>query len=132
MLCYRIEPRSSETNATGHIDHTAVPEWFEQARTPIYRIFNPSLSFASWNTVIRRIVIEFLGQIFHDRETEVITAVGTIKNTSLTVLQELWQDGVKVATAETVPVYFDYRQQRKLHITPTLRNRPASVNAGQD
>ena len=121
MLRYVIEPRSSETNATGHIDHTALPVWFELARTPIYQLFNPDMSFTAWNTVIRKMTIDYLGQVLHNRKTEVRTVVAGIKNTSFTIEQELWQDAGLVAKAATIIVYFDYSCHRKLVIPGTIR-----------
>ncbi|OGT87316.1 MAG: hypothetical protein A3G96_04435 [Gammaproteobacteria bacterium RIFCSPLOWO2_12_FULL_52_10] len=128
MLSYVIEPRSSETNATGHIDHTVIPVWFELARTPIYKLFNPDMSFSTWNTVIRKMTVDYLGQVFHNRKTEVRTVIGGIKNTSFTVIQELWQDQTRVAIAETVLVYFDYKNQRKLNITPAIQDQLTAFN----
>ena len=123
MLRYKIEPRSNETNATGHIDHTVIPAWFELARTPIYQLFNPDMSFSTWNTVIRKLEIDYLGQVFHERETEVRTVIGEIKNSSFQVDQELWQDGVLVAQGNTVLVYFDYDGGRKQTIPDAIRDR---------
>lgn len=123
MLRYKIEPRSNETNATGHIDHTVIPVWFELARTPIYQFFNPDLSFAAWNTVIRKLEIDYLGQVFHDRQTEVRTGIGDIKNSSFQVEQELWQEQNLVARANTVLVHFNYGTQKKLDIPKTIRAR---------
>ena len=121
MLRYKIEPRSGETNATGHIDHTVIPIWFELARTPIYKMFNPDMSFTTWNTVIRKIEIDYTGQVFHDRETEVWTRIGEIRNSSFQVEQELWQDHNLVARGNTVLVYFDYEERNKLEIPRGIR-----------
>lgn len=123
MLRYTIEPRSGETNATGHIDHAVIPVWFEMARAPIYRIFNPDMSFSTWNTVIRKIEIDYTGQIFHNRETEVRSRIGGIRTTSFQVQQELWQEHSLVARGVTVLVYFDYGTQEKLEIPQAIRTR---------
>ena len=127
MLRYRIEPRSSETNATGHIDHTVIPEWFELARTPIYQLFNPGMSFSTWNTVIRKIEIDYIGQVFHDRETEIRSSVGVVKNSSFQISQELWQDGSLVARGNTVLVYYDYKSRQKQTIPERIREQLARL-----
>ena len=132
MLRHKIEPRSSETNATGHIDHAVIPVWFELARTPIYKLFNPDLSFATWNTVIRSMTIDYLSQVFHEKMTEVKTCVGEIKNTSFTVMQELWQAGTKVAQGATVIVYFDYQNHRKQAIPRTVREKLLALQQQPD
>jgi acyl-CoA thioester hydrolase len=123
MLILEIVPRSSETNATGHIDHAVLPVWLELAREPVYRLFNPDLSFSGWNTVIRRIEIDFLDQVRYHKQTEIRTGVSEVRNTSFTVTQELWQEGTLAARAATVIVHFDYRSQSKLPISAAVRKR---------
>ena len=125
MLSYKIETRTNETNATGHIDHTVIPVWFELARTPIYALLNPGLSLATWNTVIRKIDIDYLGQVLHGRDTEVRSRIGVIRNSSFQVLQELWQAGVAVAKGSTVLVCFDYKKQQKMAMPPAVREQLA-------
>ena len=123
MLSYQIEPRRSETNATGHIDHAVIPVWFENARSPIYELFNPGLSFRTWNTVIRKMDIEYLGQIFHDKNTVVRTSVGNIRDTSFEIIQELWQESKLTATATTVIVHFDYDAKTKITIPGPVKEK---------
>lgn len=126
MLSYKIETRTNDTNATGHIDHTVIPVWFELARTPIYELLNPGLSLAKWNTVIRKIDIDYLGQVLHGKDTEVRSCIGAIKNTSFQVLQELRQTGVVAAKGSTVLVCFDYKGQQKMTIPPAVREQLAA------
>ena len=128
MLRYKIEPRCNEANATGHIDHAVIPVWFELARTPYYQVFNPSLAFASWNTVIRKIEIDYLGQVFHNRETEVRSRITDIKNSSFQIEQELWQELSLVARGNTVLVHFDYETQAKREIPQAVRDRLLELN----
>ena len=79
------------------------------------------MSFATWNTVIRKMTIDYLGQVLHNRKTEVTTVVAGIKNTSFTVEQDLWQDAELVAKAATIIVCFDYACHRKRVIPGTIR-----------
>ena len=118
-----IETRTSETNATGHIDHTVIPVWFEQARGPIYKLFNPSESFDTWNTIIRKLELDFLLPIHHRLRTEVRSHVTAIGNTSFTVTQELWQEDHLAATGRAVIVHYDYPSQQKTPIPTAIRQR---------
>jgi acyl-CoA thioester hydrolase len=123
VLCCQIETRTGETNATGHIDHTVIPAWFEQARTPIYRLFNPELSFANWNTVIKKIEVDYVSQIYYGRRTEVRSTIAEIRNTSFTIRQELWQDDKLTASGRVILVHFDYQAGQKTPIPPSIRSR---------
>lgn len=123
MLSYQIVPRRDETNATGHIDHKVIPAWFENARSPIYELFNPGLSPRTWNTVIRKMDIEYLGQIFQKKKTVVETSIGNIRNTSFEVIQQLWQENKLTATGTTVIVHFDYEANNKIRIPEPIREK---------
>lgn len=118
-----IETRTSETNATGHIDHTVIPVWFELARGPIYKLFNPTESFSTWNTIIRKLELDFLLPIQHRLRTEVRSHVSAIGNTSFTVTQELWQEDRLVATGRAVIVHFNYLAQQKAPIPEAIREQ---------
>lgn len=129
MFICPIATRTSETNATGHIDHTVIPVWFEQARGPIYRILNPSESFATWNTIIRKLELDFLSPIHHRLPTEVRSQVTAIGNTSFTVVQELWQEDRLTATCHAVIVHFDYQSQQKAPLPDAIRQQLKSLGS---
>ena len=38
-----VTPRFAETDALGHLGNTALPVWFEEARGPVFELFNPEL-----------------------------------------------------------------------------------------
>lgn len=116
-----IETRTSETNATGHIDHTVIPVWFEQARGPIYKLFNPSESFATWNTIIRKLELDFLSPIHHRMPTEVRSHVSAIGATSFTVTQELWQEDRLAVIGLAVIVHYDYQSRKPVNIPLGIR-----------
>ena len=43
MFKTMITPRMGDTDAMRHITNTALPVWFEIARTELFKIFNPKL-----------------------------------------------------------------------------------------
>ena len=52
---------------------------------------------------------------------EIRTYVSKIGNSSFTVYQEAWQNGVKKATGEVVLVYFDFNNQKSMRIPDDIR-----------
>jgi len=52
MLLEQITPRFGDIDGLRHVNNTVIPGWFEQARNPIYRIFNPEFVFESWNLIL--------------------------------------------------------------------------------
>jgi acyl-CoA thioester hydrolase len=113
MLRCELLPRFYETDGLGHINNTVVPKWFETARTPIFKIFNPELSLDQWNLILRKIDVEFIAQTYHEYPVEVRSWVSHVGNTSFTVSHELWQRDEMTASGTAVLVYFDYNAQQK-------------------
>ena len=123
MVTWEIEPHISETNATGHIDNATVPVWLERARSPIYRVFNPDLIPANWNLIIKRMEIDFIRQIHYQDKITVDSSVGEIRNTSFSVVQEIFQNNEIVARSNVVLVYYDYEKHQKKEIPVPKRRR---------
>jgi acyl-CoA thioester hydrolase len=123
MITCDIEPHISETNATGHIDNATVPVWLERARSPIYRVFNPDLSPTDWNMIIRRIEIDFIHEIQYQDIVTINSYVQEIRNSSFSVVQELFQNQKLTAKGTVVLVYYDYSRHQKMEITGEERER---------
>lgn len=118
-----IEPRFCETDALGHINNTALPIWFEHARTPVFRLFNDALSLETWNLILRKMDVDFIAQIFVGRPVEVRTFIASIGNSSFVVEHEAWQSEELVARGQAVMVHFDYRQQVSAPIPEAVREQ---------
>ncbi|WGL15535.1 thioesterase family protein [Microbulbifer bruguierae] len=121
MFTYQVEPRFSETDALGHINNTVVPVWFEQGRTPIFKLFNPDLSLNKWNLILKKMDVDFVAQIYLYSPVEIRTSLRAVGNTSLTIHQEVWQKDQLVAQGDCVMVHFDYENQTKAPIPQQTR-----------
>ena len=123
MFTLNITPRFSETDALGHINNTTLPVWFEEARTPIFRLFVPDLSFQSWNLILKKFEVEFRRELFHGSQVEIRTRISHLGTTSLTVAQEAWQNDRLAATGEAVLIHFDYQARRPATIPESVRSQ---------
>lgn len=117
MFVENYQPRFSETDALGHINNTVVPVWFEAARVPVFKIFNPEQDLTAWNLIIAKIEVNFVAQMDYQFEVEIRTFISRIGNSSFNVLQEVWQQGQKVAFGECVMVKFDYGSNKATAIS---------------
>lgn len=123
MFSLTVEPRFSETDALGHINNTVLPVWFEQARTPIFRFFTPSLAVDEWELILAKIEVSFFKQIYYGAEVEVRTYIQSIGNSSFVVLHEAWQASAKVAEGTAVMVHFDHDTQKTKVLPDEIRTR---------
>lgn len=122
MFSMFVEPRFSETDALGHINNTVLPVWFEQARTPIFRFFTPSLAIDEWELILAKIEVSFLKQIYYGKQLEVRTYIESIGTRSFVVYHEAWQSAEKVADGKAVMVNFDHETQKTKAIPDSIKS----------
>ncbi|GAA3915101.1 thioesterase family protein [Litoribacillus peritrichatus] len=125
MYHLTIAPRFCETDALGHINNSVVPMWFEQARDPIFKYFVPSMKPEDWNLIIARVEVDYLAQLEYAEDVEIKTWLGKIGNSSMSVVQEAWQNGVCCAKGKAVMIHFDYEANAAQPIPPDIREKLA-------
>lgn len=125
MFHLELEPRFSDTDALGHISNTTLPVWFEQARTPVFRIFHPTLEAETWPLIIARLEIDLMAQSYWHIPVKIKTGIGRIGNSSFQVIQEAWQGDKQIARGVAVLIHFDYETEKALPIPEDIKARLA-------
>ncbi|MBW3225824.1 acyl-CoA thioester hydrolase [Marinobacter sp. es.042] len=123
MFHLELEPRFSDTDALGHISNTTLPVWFEQARTPVFRIFHPTLEAETWPLIIARLEIDLMAQSYWHIPVKIKTGIGKIGNSSFHVIQEAWQGDKQIARGVAVLIHFDYETEKALPIPGDIKAR---------
>lgn len=120
-----IDVSSRDTDSLGHVNNTSIPLWFETARNPFYKIFNPSMNLnpKTWNLIMVHTEFDYIDQIFFGLKVEIRTYVYHIGNTSCTVYQEVWQENELKCTGKAILVYFDFNKQEKIVIPESIRDK---------
>lgn len=121
MFKRTLQPRFTDCDGLGHISNTTLPVWFEEARAPIFKIFNPSLLLSSWNLIIKKFEVELHHQIWHHLPVQIDTEFEHIGRSSMIVIQRAYQDGKLVAEGRTVLIHFDYETQNTVAIPQAIR-----------
>ncbi|MDX1757749.1 MAG: thioesterase family protein [Marinobacter sp.] len=121
MFHYQIEPRFNDTDALGHISNTSYPVWFEQARTPVFELFHPSLDVKTWPLILARIELDLKAQSYWGKPIDIETTIGKVGNSSCQVVQRAFQDGKEVAAGVAVLIYFDYQTETSKPIPEEIR-----------
>ena len=106
-------PRFSETDALGHINNTVLPVWFEAARVPIFKFFTPDLNPHTWQLIIAKVAVSFVGELFYAHEVTINTSIEQIGNSSFVIRQEAWQQDKCCAIGKTVMVRYDFVSKTK-------------------
>lgn len=123
MLSLIVTPRFSDIDGLGHVNNTVIPNWFEQARNPIYQLFNPTMNFKEWNLILARFEVDFVSQIFYHQDVEVRSWISRIGRSSFEVYQETWQNGQLCSKGKTVLVHFDFKTQKSTEIPVEFRKQ---------
>ncbi len=125
MYSMQVTPKFGDIDGLGHVNNTVMPCWFEQARNPIYRYFNPEFKFDGWNLILARYEVDFVSQLYFDQDVEIRTYISKIGRTSFDVHQEAWQDGKLCTRGKTVLVHFDFKVQKSAPIPDEIREMMA-------
>ena len=123
--CISNRSRRASATSTGCATSTtrSSPGWFEQARNPIYRIFNPEFAFESWNLILARYEIDFVRPLVINGDVTVRTWVSRIGTSSFEVSQQALQGGALCTRGTTVLVHYDFGAARPVPIPAAIRER---------
>lgn len=122
MFKTTIEPRFSETDSLGHINHTVFPVWFNDARKDLFKLIHPSLTPKDWPVILAHINVDFFHQAHYETNVLINTGVTKIGTKSFTVVHEAWQQDTLIARGEAVMVWYDYQQQESGAIPEEIKS----------
>jgi len=107
-----IATRNRDTDQFGHVNHAAMITLFEEARIAL--VFRPDLSedLRSIDLLIASLTFSFHKELRAPGIIRVGSQVTTIGNSSLTILQALFDGETCIASGEAICVFLD-RQSRK-------------------
>jgi acyl-CoA thioester hydrolase len=118
-----VTPRFGDIDGLRHVNNTVLAVWFEQARNPILRMFTPDLdlSYENWKLIMVRTEFDFLCEMYYGEDVEIRTFISKIGNSSFTMGHEAWQSGKLKVKGKAILVYFDFVNQKSMHIPKEIR-----------
>lgn len=116
-----LMPKFNETDALGHINNTVLPVWFEAAREPIFKIFNPAMDLNNWNLILAGFNIAYKAQTYFGKPVKIITQIIEIGNASFKVKHQCYQHDVLTAEALVSMVHFNYQASKSAPIPKNIR-----------
>jgi acyl-CoA thioester hydrolase len=111
MFTITVTPRFGDMDALGHINNIVPVVWFELARNPIMKIFDPNLEFTpeSFSLIMAHTDQDYIDQLYFQPDIEIKTWISRIGTKSFTAYQEAWQDGRLCVKSNAVIVHYDFR-----------------------
>ncbi|MGB9978564.1 acyl-CoA thioesterase [Methanobacterium sp.] len=125
MFTEKVTPRFGDADGLRHINNTALVEWFEVGRNPIFRMFTPDLdlSYEKWKLILVRTEFDYIGQMYYGVDVEIRSYITHIGNSSFTIGHEAWQDGELKAKGKAVLVHFDFLNQKSIPIPDSIKTQ---------
>lgn len=123
--------RFCETDALKHVGNTALVQWFEAAREPIFRMFTPNMDLDNWPLIVASYKVDFLRQIFLG-EVTIKTGISRLGGSSFDVFQEVWQNDERCAKCITTMVHFDYQAQKASPVCDSIREQMSAISVTAD
>ena len=110
MFTTTVTPSFGDVDGLGHINNTVLARWFEMARNPIFRMFEPNLNLSheKWTLIMAHTEFDFVGELFFEFDVELRTSIEKIGTKSFTVYQEAWQEGRLCVHGKAVVVHYDF------------------------
>ena len=122
MLSLTVNPRFGDMDILGHVNNIIPSHWFEHARTPLMRYFDPdmTLSKKTFPLIMAHTDYDFVGQMFF-REVTIKTWISRIGTKSFTVYHEAWQDDRLCVKGNAVIVHYDFNIEQSTPIPDDMR-----------
>ena len=113
MFSTKVYPRFGDMDVLRHINNTVPVGWFELARNPLLRIFDPNLEFKleTFPLIIAHTDYDYTGQLYFQYEVEIKTWISRIGTKSFTVYQEAWQQDRLCVKGNAVLVHYDFNTE---------------------
>lgn len=113
MFTATVTPSFGEVDGLGHINNTVLARWFEMARNPIFRLFEPNLNLSHdvWPLIMAHTEFDFIGELFYEFDVEIRTYIEKIGTKSFTVYHEARQEGRLCVYGRAVVVHYDFKKE---------------------
>ncbi|MDR2403664.1 MAG: acyl-CoA thioesterase [Spirochaetaceae bacterium] len=118
MFTTTVTPRFGDVDGLGHINNVVLAAWFELARNPLFRIFEPDLNLSHnhWPLIMAHTEYDFTDQLFFQYDVELRTFVERVGTKSFTLYHEAWQQGRLCSVGRAVIVHFDFLRNQSTPI----------------
>ncbi len=115
--------RYQDLDTLGHVNNAAMPMFFEQARTEFFEPLLRGEASAGLDTVIARVVVDYLAEIHYPGSVDIGMTCTRIGNKAFTLAHGVFTLGTDhcVGTGEAVMLIFDLKARQSLVIPEHVR-----------
>jgi len=98
----------------GHVNNTVPVVWFELARNPLYKLFDPDLNLnkKTFPLIMAHTDYDYVDQLYFKYDVELRTWVSRIGTKSFTMYHEAWQQDRLCVKGNAVIVYYNFNIEK--------------------
>ena len=114
MFVTTVNPRFGDMDVLGHINNAVPVVWFELARNPLLKVFDPALEFRreTFPLIVAHTDYDYTDQLYFQYEVEIRTWISRIGTKSFTVYHEAWQQERLCVKGNAVLVHYDFNTEQ--------------------
>ena len=114
MWSITVNPRFGDMDILGHVNNTVPVVWFELARNPLFKIFDPELKLdkKTFPLIMAHTDYDYVAQLYFKYEVEIRSWITRIGTKSFTVHQEAWQQGRLCVKGNAVVVHYNFNAEQ--------------------
>jgi acyl-CoA thioester hydrolase len=115
--------RFSDCDALGHVNNAKYFTYFEEARSELFRIFNPELDIQSWNLIVASTRCDFLREVIYAQKISVYTWISRVGTSSFEVEHAIQDEqGLCVARGKATLLAYDFEQKKPTAVSEEIRS----------
>ncbi|MCL2880464.1 MAG: acyl-CoA thioesterase [Treponema sp.] len=114
MFTVTVQPRFGDMDILGHVNNTVPVVWFELARNPLYKLFDPDLNLnkKTFPLIMAHTDYDYVDQLYFKYDVELRTWVSRIGTKSFTMYHEAWQQDRLCVKGNAVIVYYNFNIEK--------------------
>lgn len=113
--------RYGDTDRQGHVNNSVFSTFLETGRVEMLYTKGESLVPEGATFVLARLEVQLIGEILWPGQVDIGSGVLNIGNSSITLYQQLFQNGTCVAKAETVIVQMNETTRKSQPLSPDVK-----------
>ncbi|MBP0050102.1 acyl-CoA thioesterase [Marinobacterium sp. AK62] len=113
--------RYGDTDRQGHVNNSVFSTFLETGRVEMLYTKGESLVPEGATFVLAKLEVQLIGEILWPGQVDIGSGVLNIGNSSITLYQQLFQNGTCVAKAETVIVQMNEATRKSQPLSPDVK-----------
>ncbi|MGW9103312.1 acyl-CoA thioesterase [Priestia megaterium] len=131
MFRHEIVVRFNDCDSLGHVNNAVYFTYFEEARSELFRVFNPKMNIRSWNLIAASNRCDYLYELVFAQNITIYTWISRLGTSSFEVEHAIKdENGNWAARGKTILLLYDFENKKSIPLSDKLRNTLLQYSEG--